>query len=459
MRTSQKSELAKLVSVITLQVICCLSALSGSAQKIRVGTFHADATPPIGSPVAYAAARSVTEPLSAKGVVILSDEKPVVLCAVDWIGIGNEGQDRWREQLARAARTTVDRVSVHALHQHDGVRCDFTAEKIMAAHGLGGTRFDTVFLSKVIDEAAAAVAIACREAQPVSHIGFGQAKVEKVASNRRILGPDGKVALMRLSASRDSAAIAAPEGLIDPWLKSVSFWNGKKPVAVLSYYTTHPQSYYGKGDVTCEFIGMARDTREKKLGVPHIHFNGASGNIAAGKYNDGSPAVRPVLASRVETAMEEAWRVTQKRPLARKDIDWTSVPVSLPVSKFIVAEELKSTLADPGAAPNAKFVAAVKLAWYQRNAAGHKVNISSLRLGNIWLLNVPGELFVEYQLAAQKLRPDGQVCTAAYEDYGPGYIGTGIAYTQGGYETSERASNTAPEVEEVLMNAIAEVLK
>jgi hypothetical protein len=48
---------------------------------------------------------------------------------------------------------------------------------------------------------------------------------------------------------------------------------------------------------------------------------------------------------------------------------------------------------------------------------------------------------------------------AAYGEYGPGYIGTEIAYAQGGYETSERASDVAPQVEHVLMSAIEALLK
>ena len=47
---------------------------------------------------------------------------------------------------------------------------------------------------------------------------------------------------------------------------------------------------------------------------------------------------------------------------------------------------------------------------------------------------------------------------AAYGDYGPGYIGTEEAYGQGGYETSQRATNVAPEVETVLMNAMKRLL-
>jgi len=47
---------------------------------------------------------------------------------------------------------------------------------------------------------------------------------------------------------------------------------------------------------------------------------------------------------------------------------------------------------------------------------------------------------------------------AAYGDYGPGYIGTEIAYSQGGYETSY-VSRTAPQVEKVLTDGMAELLK
>jgi hypothetical protein len=47
---------------------------------------------------------------------------------------------------------------------------------------------------------------------------------------------------------------------------------------------------------------------------------------------------------------------------------------------------------------------------------------------------------------------------AAYGDYGPAYIGTTAAYAEGGYETGPRASNVAPEVEPVLMDAMRRLL-
>jgi hypothetical protein len=72
---------------------------------------------------------------------------------------------------------------------------------------------------------------------------------------------------------------------------------------------------------------------------------------------------------------------------------------------------------------------------------------------------MPGELAVEYQLAAQKMRSDQFVAMAAYGEYAPGYICLKEHYAQGGYEDSPGASKVAPEVEEVLMPAMRELLK
>ncbi len=428
------------------------------SDSLKVGVFQVNVTPPIGSPVAYAKARSVDDSLKAKGIIILSDENPIVLCAVDWLGIANEGQDAWRESLAKAAGTTVNRVSVHTVHQHDGCRCDFTTEKILDEYGMGGWKNDTLFLRETIQIVAIAVQNAKQMAQPVTHLGFGEAKVEKIASNRRILGEDGLVKIIRYSRTEDSTAIAAPEGLVDPLLKCVSFWKNDQPIVVLNYYTTHPMSHYGKGDVSSDFVGIARDAREKQLGVPNIYFSGAGGNIAAGKYNDGSPERRAVLAGRMEKAMDQAWEQTKKIPLSLSDFEWNNVELQLPLANHLVEEELKTRLVNEQLDSLKKFTAAKQLAWLRRTKSGYKVNVSALRLANIWLLNLPGEAFLEYQLAAQKLKPGDFVCTAAYEEYGPGYLCTEIAYSQGGYESSNRASCVAPEIEKTLLTAIGQVL-
>ncbi len=454
------------------------------AGSLRAGVFRVDATPPLGSPVAYAAARKIEDPLSARGIVLLGAGKPIVLCAVDWIGIGNGGHDVWRERLAQAAGTDPSRVAVHVLHQHDGVRCDFSTEELLAPYGLQGRMFDVPFVRQTIEKVAQAVRAAAAESQPITHLGVGQAKVDKVASNRRILGPDGKMALFRMSSWKirpsiverlsqaakakgyqlspldPEAAQAAPEGLIDPVLKMISLWNGDQPVVCLSYYAVHPQSYFGEGDVTAEFVGLARAAQEQAQGdLPLIHFNGAGGNIAAGKYNDGTPETRVILTQRMADGLRRAWQDTKKTPITAADAAWRVVGVQLPPGDHLDAEALRATLADDQADNAARFSAARKLSFLTRRQAKLPTELSCLKLQDTYILHMPGELFIEYQLAAQQMRPNNTVCMAAYGDYGSGYIGTEIAYWQGGYETEPTSSNTAPSVEQVLLQGIRELLQ
>jgi hypothetical protein len=432
------------------------------AGPLRVATFEAEITPPLGTPLCDALvppAKEVVDPLFARGIVLLTEGRPVVLCALDWVGVGNGGHEAFRAALARAVGTTTDRVCVHCLHQHDAPGCDFQADEVLSAYGLGGRLFDPAFARKCIARVAGAAARAVKHPRKVTHIAFGKAKVDKVASSRRVLGPDGKVKYVRYSATTDAKIRGAPEGVIDPYVRLLSFWDGDRCVASLTYYATHPQSYYGKGGVSCDFPGLARALRDKESrGVAHIHFNGAGGNVTAGKYNDGNPANRLILARRLARGMKAAFDRAKKFPVTAADVSWRVARVALPLSPRYHVKDLEARVAGKGLPVAERLRAARNLVWARRCAAGEKLDLACLWVGPAWVLHMPGELFVEYQLAAQKMRPGAPVLMAAYGDYGPGYIGTAVAYTQGGYETGP-VSRVAPAVEGVLLGAMRELLK
>lgn len=440
-----------------------LLASATSAGEPAIATFSVDVTPPIGAPLCdglVPVADAVDDPLFARGIVLFGDEKPIVLCAVDWVGIGNTGHDRWREALAKAARTTADRVAVHCLHQHDAPGYDEAAEELLSQVGLSGKQYDVNFARKTIERVAEAVQAAALKKQPITHYGIGKAEVKEVASNRRVMGPDGKVKYVRFSSCKDEIIRAEPEGTIDPMCRVVAFFNGDQAVATLSYYATHPQSYYGQGNISSDFPGLARGLRDKEQpGVFHAHFNGAGGNITAGKYNDGTPPLRMILAQRMAKGMKDAFEnaAAHKQPLTGKDIGWAQVGVVLPARDIIDEKQCLATLADKNATERERIRAARDLSFKRRCDGGHQTILSCLKLGTGRVLHLPGEIFIEYQLAAQKLYPAGELCTAGYGDYGAGYIGTRISYGEGGYETSF-VSRTAPEVEDVLLKGMKEVL-
>lgn len=448
---------------INVLLIGCFFILSSNfvgaqavQNNLKLATFDIDATPPVGSQLTYDPMINDWDlGLRAKGIIILGAGQPIIICSVDWIGISNESQDEFKRVMALAAGTIPSRVVVHTIHQHDAPTSDLGAEVIMKSAGVQPGAFEGSYTRDLIGRLAGAIKRSVPTASPFTHVGTGQAQVYKVSSNRRILGADGKVKATRTSATKDSLIRAEPEGLIDPMVSLVSFWNNDKPLAVLSYYASHPQSYYRTGIANPDFPGIARFMRQ--LSVPdalHIHFNGAGGNITAGKYNDGAKENRLILADRLADGMKRAWESTKREAVTPGSVRWNMEPVRLIPAAGI--EKLEAGLKTETPVFIANNIS--KLVWLRRQESGRKIDISSLTVGKARILHLPGEPFVEYQLAAKAARPDLFVAVAGYGDYGVGYIGTAVAYGQGGYETGQASAVTA-DAEEILMKAIRKLLK
>ena len=421
---------------------------------LSIAVFDVNATPPVGTQLTYdPMVNSDDLTLRAKGIVLLGSDLPIVMCAIDWIGISNESQDIFKESLAKAAGTIPNRVVVHTLHQHDVPISDFTAEKILKQKNIPVGPFDGTFDRELIKNLQKSIRLSLENTQPVTDIGLGSAEIYKVASNRRIYKKDGRIVKMRGSSSPDSLLRAMTEGLIDPEVSLISFWNNEAPLAVLSFYATHPQSYYLTKVANPDFVGIARYLRQ--LAVPdalHVHFNGAGGNIAAGKYNDGSHENRLILAQRVADGMERAWNNTKKFKVSPTNIKWTTEPLLLPVNPNV--PEIEKTMGEMNWRILANNMG--RLGWYNRRMEGKSIETACLSIGKARILFMPGELFIEYQLAAKKMAPDNFVAMAAYGDYGPFYIGTEAAYCEGGYEIE--SSPVTKESEKVILDNIKTLL-
>ena len=111
---------------------------------------------------------------------------------------------------------------------------------------------------------------------------------------------------MRSSGCRDDSLRAAPEGLIDPWLKTVSLFSEEQAVVQLHYCATHPQSFYNDGRTSYDTCGIARERLQKKSHIFQIYFTGCGGDIAMGKYNNGSRQSRDELTDRLFDAMQRS---------------------------------------------------------------------------------------------------------------------------------------------------------
>ena len=187
-----------------------------------------------------------------------------------------------------------------------------------------------------------------------------------------------------------------------------------------------------------------------------IYVSGCSGDITAGKYNDGSPEGRVRLTERMHRAMTEAWKATTRRPL--ESIGFRSVPLVLPHREGDqTAEALRARLADSSQSLLNRGLAAMGLSSRQQHPAGHAIDVAAIDFGAAQIVLLPGESLVGYQLLAQQTRPDQFVMAIGYGECSPGYIPTDAASDEG-YAESQGWCWVAPRVEGLMSDAIRRAL-
>ena len=417
--------------------------------ELRVAPFKADATPALGEPLIWVTpVTKVVDPLYAKGVIIESKGKRYVLCAMDWCGVSGKTHRMLRDALAKGARTKPEFVELHTVHQHSAPYVDGDGyalmSKLLAKPPL---MMSDAYLDKLANGLRAAASAATFH--NIDQIGLGEARVEKVASARR-LKVDGKLVIRFSADGKDPKKAAMPEEPIDPMMRTLTFASRGIPVARLHYYATHPQTFCCDGRVSGDMLNAAREEFEKQDGAMQINFDGAGGNVTVGKYNDGSEAARTALAGRLKTGMEAASAST-KWISVPKTITWKMEGVRLPPRRDLADHE--AILKSPEKRTAIElYRAAIAVAFANRK---DPVMLTSLQLGDIRLLHMPGEPLLEFQNYARSLAAN--VLVAGYGDLQTGYLCPDIAYEEGGYEPS--ASNAGPGTEGILRRAIEKLLK
>ncbi len=410
----------------------CATA-SAPAPEFRLSTFSADITPPLGHALCggmVAPASKIADPLSALGIVLSGPDEPLVIVALDWTELRNDAYERWRSALATAAGTTPSRILLSCVHQHDAPYADLGAQRLLDAQGMKGFHVDPDFHERAVQAVAAALRASLKSSRPVTHVGTGEAKIARVASNRRVVGPDGKAKFNRYSKTADPAIRNAPEGLIDPMLKTLSFWDEHQPLAAISSYAVHPMSYYGRGAVSADFPGLARRQRQDETpDMLQIYVSGCAGDVTAAKYNMADDASRQALAERLHDGMVRAWLATKRVPMKKMVLRTAPVAFKLPEAGPYSEATMKTTLADATAKKGDRLNAALGLSWSSR--MDHPLEVSAVDFGPAQYLLMPAESFVEFQLSAQYLRLDQMIVTAGYGECAPGYIPTEAARGEG----------------------------
>jgi hypothetical protein len=417
-----------------------------------VATFRCDVTPPLGEPLLWATNMvQLEDPLWAKGVVLQDGTNRFILCAIDWCLLCNESEWSFRSAMARAAQTDPSRVAIQCVHQHAAPYADEAAHRLLDAAPSPLPHLSTQFLDTVRGRLAAAVGEAMSRLGPFDRVGTGEADVERAASARRLRGEQGQVLVRYSNSGKDPKMAQAPEGAIDRRLKTITLSRGDRPLVRLHYYATHPQTFCCDGRASADFVGRAREEMEQDEKVFQVYFTGCSGDVTVGKYNDGAPKARAELATRLRAGLKAAVAATRFTPA--QHMVWRTQQISLPLraEKAQVLAQSRAWLEDPKQADGRRvYEGAMRLAFIAR--LDRPVELSSLQMGGVHIVHLPGEPMLEFQRFAQRAKPNQFVAVAGYGDCGTAYICTDQALDDGGYEPS--ATNVGRGSEARLKEAI-----
>ncbi len=148
------------------------------------------------------------------------------------------------------------------------------------------------------------------------------------------------------------------------------------------YYAVHPHELLRRwprpARTSADWPGGPGRNREPDC--LHVYFTGCAGNIAAGKYNDGSHAMRPILVQRMLDGIVALGEVLKPQPIG--DIAWkTTEFLPAPDPRWDI-DQIRKQIADPKQAVVGRNRPSYTVAWLERcRAADTPILLSSLPRG------------------------------------------------------------------------------
>jgi len=416
---------------------------------IHLGAAKAVITPPVGSELSGFIARTapmvgVHDDLYARAIVWTDDGaigRAVALVTLDLIDLDAASVHLIRERAAMLSGIPAERIGVTCTHTHGG-------PVTLIGRWLGTG--DPAFLDMMCKTAAGAVAMAARRTEPVV-MRWACGTEPTVGKNRRV-----------------------PGGVIDPDVPVMRFQRPDGTVAaLLTGYACHPVTL-GPDNLlaTGDYPGHAVRTLEAIYpGAFALFATGCCGQINTGHtawdgmrrrgatwrtYGEAERLGRTVAAtaaqaaertSRDDTALAVGAHPILAAPVRamRRVVHLPLLPPAPPAEvEALVCQwrQERARLERAGNGPGETGPFRVGEEWAAALRAGNLPDVVSaevmvIALGEVSLVLLPGEMFVEFGLAIKAHAAPHAVMTLAYANGTPGYIPHRSAYPEDGYEVAE----------------------
>jgi hypothetical protein len=302
---------------------------------------------------------------------------------------------------------------------------------------------------------------------------------------------------VRLSAGRGYFAEGVrnrrvPDGVMDPELGVLRIQDERgQMMAVLLNYACHPTSvHYDNRLISADYPGYVMEAVQRETGAVALFATGAVGDVGPSTER-GFPTAEALGSALAAEALRVLDGITVED---RRGIAVATETLNLPLEALPSIEEMEQIVAESrrllmeaqaASEPLRAKICRAMLGWSEATlvaqSADYPKGLRKLRegrapksvstqvqvicLGDLALVGVPGELFVELGLAIKRDAGARQVFVCGYANDDVGYLPTRQAYAQGGYEVREAfkyygyPAALAPEAGEQMVEAAVRLIR
>jgi len=415
----------RVVSLAVLSVLLC----SVGHAALRGGCGRVDITPPLGITLIGSKGQpsdAVMDELYAKALVLNDGANTVAILSADLLYTPlEEITEPVRDIVESKTGIPGQHVMVCATHTHSGPEV-FTRSKVPREGRLPAEQIDRSYLKVLADKMATSVLLAHRTMRDV-RIGAAIGRLPELVYNRRPTNADGQVE-MAFTVPPEVAAtrkiVRRPDGQVRTTFtfpnegKQLSFGPIDPDVFVLRMedidgnlvgsltdFGCHPVCVYPYEStaISADYPGHATRVVEQAEGGTALFALGLAGNAVP--WQRGVEPCRQMGKALGGEALRRLQRIA-----TRDDVTLQSLcrEVSFPTKE-----------AAPGDDSTAKSIT---------------TEIQVLRLGDVYVLGLPGEVLVEVGLEIKKRAEVENLLIVTLANDAIGYVCHAQAYEEGGYE-------------------------
>jgi hypothetical protein len=461
-------------------VAATTAAQDRPAARFRVGAATSNITPPLGQLIVGnwtpVPADYVHDELHARCLVLDDGTTRIAIVVADNVGIPRRVLDAAKQQIAKQAGIPPGHVLISSTHTHSATTARSSADRDDPAAPM--TEYQQFLAGRMADGVRRAV----YNLEP-ARIGWGSGNLPEQVFNRRwfmkpgphLTNPFGGTDQVMMNPPVGSPDLVKPAGPTDPEISFLSSESESgRPIAVLANYSLHYVGGVPNGHVSADYFAVFARQMAQLLEVethapPFVAIlsNGTSGNINNINFRGGQQRLPPYarMGRVANQAAAEVFRAMQ-------GIDYHEyAPLKMVQRELRLktrraeAEKLTGWAKDVLARPESmrpnhprERIYAQRILNMLRMPPELDVPLQALRIGELAIVTIPFEAFVEMgiDLKARSPFPDTFVVSLANGSYG--YLPTAAHHQLGGYETWLGTNQVEVGAAQKIVDALLEML-